>query len=130
MATHALTGFRLTYSERIHHARDNDGNYPFAVVGYRVLAVGAARGKALVILIREKASADSKAGPAVRYRRTTAEPVLDSARNQAFGQLFRAHAPASARARGQANSSPDSDSHAHSDSDSHADGKGFRSGRV
>ena len=75
---------RLTYSERIRHLRDNDGKYPFAVVGYKVLALGEARGKTLVILIREKSSADSAARPAVRYRRTTAKPVLDAARNQAM----------------------------------------------
>jgi hypothetical protein len=81
---------RLTYSERIRHARDNDGKYSFSVAGYRILAVGTASGRTLVILLKEKATADSTARPAVRYRRTSSKPVLDGAGNQASGQLFRA----------------------------------------
>ena len=37
----------LTYSERVRHAADRDGKYPFAVAGYRIRAVGAARGKTI-----------------------------------------------------------------------------------
>jgi hypothetical protein len=81
---------RLTYSERIRHARDNDGKYSFSVAGYRIRAVGTASGRTLVILLKEKARADSTARPAVRYRRTRSKPVLDRAGNQASGQLFRA----------------------------------------
>jgi len=80
---------RLTYSEQIRHARDNDGKYTFTVAGYRVLAVGAASGRTLVILVKEKTSSDFKARPAVRYRRTGSKPVLDKAGNQAAAQLFR-----------------------------------------
>ena len=80
---------RLTYSERVRHARDNDGNYSFVVVGYRVLAVGAATGRSLVLLVKERVSADSAARPAVRYRKTSSKPVLDGAGNQASAQAFR-----------------------------------------
>ena len=80
---------RLTYSERVRHARDNDGNYSFVVVGYRVLVVGAATGRSLVLLVKERVSADSAARPAVRYRKTSSKPVLDGAGNQASAQAFR-----------------------------------------
>lgn len=80
---------RLTYSERIRHARDNDGKYSFVVVGYRVLAVGAASGRSLVLLVKEGVSADSAARPVVRYRKTSSKPVLDGAGNQASAQVFR-----------------------------------------
>ena len=80
---------RLTYSERVRHARDNDGKYSFVVVGYRVLAVGAATGRSLVLLVKERVSADSAARPVVRYRKTSSKPVLDGAGNQASAQAFR-----------------------------------------
>ena len=80
---------RLTYSERVRHARDNDGNSSFVVVGYRVLVVGAATGRSLVLLVKERVSADSAARPAVRYRKTSSKPVLDGAGNQASAQAFR-----------------------------------------
>ena len=35
---------RLTYSERVWHARDTDGRYPFRVGTYGIRAVDAARG--------------------------------------------------------------------------------------
>jgi hypothetical protein len=80
---------RLTYSMRIRHARDRDGRYPFAVVGYRIRSVGTASGKALVILLVEKAQPDPAARPAVRYRWTSSKPVADRAGTQAVAQLFR-----------------------------------------
>jgi hypothetical protein len=79
---------RLTYSERIRHVRDHDGKYTFTVTGYRVLSVGAASGRSLVILLRERATVDTRAHPTVRYRRTAAQPVRDLAGNQALTQLF------------------------------------------
>ena len=80
---------RVTFSERIRHARDADGTYPFSVAGYRVGSVGAANGKTIVIALAEKPSVDSAARPAVRYRRTNAKPVADRAGNQAAAQTFR-----------------------------------------
>ena len=47
---------RVLYDERVRHARDTDGKYPFKVDGYRILSVGAGSGKALVIVLAEKAS--------------------------------------------------------------------------
>jgi hypothetical protein len=80
---------RVTYSERIRHARDADGRYPLTVVGYRIRSVGGSNGRSLVVRLAEKATADTKAKPVLRYRRTAAQPVRDGARNQAVAQTFR-----------------------------------------
>jgi hypothetical protein len=80
---------RVTFSERVRHARDADGTYPFSVAGYRIGSVGAANGRTIVIALAEKPSADAAARPAIRYRRTTGKPVSDLAGNQAAGQTFR-----------------------------------------
>ncbi len=80
---------RLTYSERVRHAADRDGKYPFAVAGYRIRAVGAARGKTMLLLLVEPAEPDPAARPLIRYRRTARQPVSDLARNQALAQGFR-----------------------------------------
>ncbi len=80
---------RLTYSERIRHAADRDGRYPFTVAGYRIRFVGAASGRSLVLVLVEKAQPDQTARPFVRYRRTTSQPVTDRAGNQAAAELFR-----------------------------------------
>lgn len=79
----------VTFSERIRHARDADGTYPFAVVGYRIISVAAARGKAVVIMLAENSSVDTAARPAIRYSRTAVKPVTDQAGNQAVRQTFR-----------------------------------------
>ena len=79
----------VTFSERIRHAQDTDGKYPFAVVGYRISSVAAARGKAVVIVLAENAKVDTAARPAVRYSRTAANLVTDQAGNQAVKQTFR-----------------------------------------
>src|SRR5688572_28264582 len=68
---------RLTYSERVRHARDADRRYPFRVLGYRVLSVAQARGKAVVLRLGERAAVDPDARPAIVYRRTKAKPVKD-----------------------------------------------------
>ena len=68
---------RLTYSERVRHAADRDGTYPFTVAGYRIRSVGAARGKTLLLLLVEQAAPDPGARPLIRYRRTAAQPVRD-----------------------------------------------------
>ena len=80
----------LLYSERVRHAADRDGAYPFLVAGYKVPAVGAANGTAVVLTLAEKAAADDAARPSVRYGRTKADSIVDRARNQAMTQVFRA----------------------------------------
>jgi hypothetical protein len=77
----------LTFSERIRHAADRDRTYPLTVAGYKVLSIGPARGRKIVLRLVEKAS--TNATPAVRYRHTTSKPVRDRAGNQAVGQVFR-----------------------------------------
>ena len=79
---------RLVYSERVRHAADRDGRYPFTVAGYRIRSVGMATGKTLVVLLVERSQPDPGAAPKIRYRRTTAKPVRDRAGNQAAAQLF------------------------------------------
>jgi hypothetical protein len=79
----------ITYSTRIRHPADRDGKYPFAVAGYRIGSVGAARGKTLVLALVEKAAADDTARPAIRYRRTVSKPVRDRAGKQAIAQTFK-----------------------------------------
>src|SRR5581483_8228224 len=94
-------GAGLTYSARIRHRLDRDGRYPFAVAGYRIRWVGAARGRSLVLALREKAKADPGARPSIRYRPTRSKPVLSAAGTQAVRQVFRRvrahrHLPAAA----------------------------------
>jgi hypothetical protein len=83
---------RLRYSARVRHARDRDGRYPFAVSGYRVASVGAAKGKVLVLALVEQQVPDTNARPAIRYKRTTSKPVTGSGK-QAVAQLFRSTRP-------------------------------------
>jgi hypothetical protein len=80
----------LVYSERVRHAADKDGAYPFLVAGYKIRAVGAANGNTVVLTLAEKAAVDAAARPSVRYGRTKADSILDRARNQALAQVFRA----------------------------------------
>jgi hypothetical protein len=82
-------GVVLTYSEKVRHAPDSDGKYPFVVAGYRIRTVGRTTTKALVVLLVEKAQPDPSARPTIRYRRTSLKPVRDLAGNQALPQLFR-----------------------------------------
>jgi hypothetical protein len=78
----------LTYSERISHPLDTRG-FPFAVTGYRITRVDAARrSKTLVIRLKEKAAADPLAEPTVVYLRTQKQRVRDRAGNQARAQVF------------------------------------------
>ncbi len=79
---------RLTYSERVRHGADRDGRYPFTVTGYRILSVGKASGKALVLLLAEHDRADPAGAPTIRYRRTSNQPVKDLAGNQARTRQF------------------------------------------
>jgi len=116
---------RLTYSERVRHRVDRDGRYPFAVSGYRIRSVGKAAGKTLLVLLVEKAQPDPSAAPAIRYRRTSAQPVQDKAGNQAVAQLFsrtKAHgrAPAPpAPADADGDGTPDADDCAPRDASIH-----------
>jgi hypothetical protein len=84
---------RLTYSARIRHVRDRDGRFPFKVAGYRIASVGPASGKALVILLVEKAVPDTSARPVIRYGRTRSQPVLGRPGAQAVAQVFRSVRP-------------------------------------
>jgi hypothetical protein len=79
---------RLTYSTRVRHARDRDRRYPFSVSGYRIASVGAAKGKVVVIALVERAESDTEARPAIRYVRTSKQPVRARAGGQAAAQLF------------------------------------------
>ena len=84
---------RLTYSERVRHARDADRRYPFRVTGYKVSAVAAARARAVVLTLVERPAADPDATASVVYRRTKSRPVKDRAGNQAVAQTYRAVVP-------------------------------------
>jgi hypothetical protein len=65
---------RLTYSERVRHAADRDGKYPFRVAGYRIQAVGKASSRTIVLALAELAAVDDTAKPTVRYARTRPPP--------------------------------------------------------
>src|SRR5215208_3371238 len=78
----------LRYSERVRHAADRDGSYPFRVAGRRIRSVAAASGRTIVIRLVET-SAPSDATPSLRYRRTRSKPVSDRAGNVAAGQVVR-----------------------------------------
>jgi hypothetical protein len=85
---------RLTYSEPIRHRADRDGSYPFRLADYRIVSVGAAVGRSLVLTVREKTVADDDARPAIRYRGRRLGVVRDRAGNAARVQVFvsvRAH---------------------------------------
>jgi len=85
---------RLTFSERVWHARDTDGRYPFTVGNYQIRSVGAAKGsKTLTILLKEKKGRDIAARPVVQYRATTSKPVKDTHGKQAAGQKFKKTLP-------------------------------------
>jgi hypothetical protein len=83
---------RLRFSERVRHAADRDGRYPLRVAGYRIRAIGTAKGSTVVLKLAEPASADDAARPVVRYARMRAKAgrVADRAGNQAARQAFRA----------------------------------------
>jgi hypothetical protein len=79
----------LTYSEKINHALDKDGRYPFSVSNYRVTKVAKARrSRTLTIFLKEKKSRDIAAHPALSYKPTRNRPVKDLAGNQASKQIF------------------------------------------
>ena len=80
----------LVYSERVRHASDRDGKYPFVVSGYKIRAVGAANANTVVLTLVEKAGIDDAARPSIRYGRTKRGSILDGAKNQAATQVFRA----------------------------------------
>ena len=73
---------RLTYSERVTHARDGDGAYPFRVAGHRIRGVGAAAGRVLFVSLAEP-PVGTRAPASVRYSTTRSKPVRDRAGNQA-----------------------------------------------
>ena len=59
---------RLVYSEAVRHAADRDGRFPFSVAGYRFRSVGRASGKAILVQLVERSTADGTVRPVVRYR--------------------------------------------------------------
>jgi hypothetical protein len=84
----------VTYNEKINHALDTDGTYPFSVSDYRIKKVlGARRTLRLTIVVREKRNPDIAAEPSVTYTRTSSKPVRDLADNQARNQTFSATLP-------------------------------------
>jgi hypothetical protein len=85
---------RLTYSERVRHAADADGRYPYRVAGYAIRSVGVASGKTIVLALAESGAPDPAARPTVSYAPTTSGAVRDAAGAQAARQTFtgtRAH---------------------------------------
>ena len=81
----------LTWSKPVTHVRDVDRHYPFAVPGYVVTSVGAARrhGGLTPWSANEQASkTGASAHPAVRYLPTTQGPVKDVKAKQAIRQSF------------------------------------------
>ena len=65
---------RLRFSERVRHAADRDGRYPLRVAGYRIRAIGTAKGSTVVLTLAEPVSADDAARPVIRYARMRAGP--------------------------------------------------------
>jgi hypothetical protein len=81
----------LSYTEKIKHRADDDGAYPFRVVGYRIARVGYARGeKGLVLVLQEKTKTDPNAEPNVLYDRGRDWGVFDARGNEARTQTFKA----------------------------------------
>ena len=56
---------RLTYSERVRHAADRDGKYPFRVAGYRIRSVGKASGRTIVLSLADRRPSTTRRGPSV-----------------------------------------------------------------
>jgi hypothetical protein len=81
---------RITYSERIRHAADRDGAFPFTVGGYTIRSVAPASPAALVLTLAEQDGGDASAQPLIAYRRTPTGSVSDAGGNQAVPQRLRA----------------------------------------
>ncbi len=73
----------VTFSEKVRHSADTKKPFPFAVAGYKVKSVGAAKGKTVLVKLAEKLIPDGAVHPKVTYKRTTSKPVRDRAGNQA-----------------------------------------------
>lgn len=87
-ANDKIDGFHLSYNEAIRHPLDEDGTYPFSIVGYQLTAIEAASGKTLVVRVTELASPDISASPIVAYKTGISAPVRDRAGNKAKSQSF------------------------------------------
>ena len=84
----------ITYSERIKHRPDDDGTYPFRVVGYKILrAKRASNERELTLLLTEKLKTDPAARPNVLYDRGRDQGVYDGAGNEALTQTFKGTKP-------------------------------------
>ena len=84
----------ITYTEKIRHRADDDGTYPFRVVGYKILrAKRAWNQRGLTLLLTEKLKTDPAARPDVLYDRGRDEGVFDRAGNEARTQTFKSTKP-------------------------------------
>jgi Divergent InlB B-repeat domain len=84
----------ITYTEKIRHRADDDGTYPFRVVGYKILrAKRAWNQRELTLLLTEKLKTDPAARPDVLYDRGRDEGVFDRAGNEARTQTFKGTKP-------------------------------------
>ena len=84
----------ITYSEKVKHRADDDGTYPFRVVGYKIVrAKRAANDRELTLLLTEKLKTDPAARPNVLYDRGRDEGVYDAAGNEAITQTFKSTKP-------------------------------------
>lgn len=84
----------LTYTEKIRHRADDDGTYPFRVVGYKIRRVKRAwNQRQLTLLLSEKLKTDPAARPDVLYDRGRDEGVFDRAGNEARTQTFKSTKP-------------------------------------
>ena len=75
----------LVYTERIRHKADKDGKYPFSIEGFKIRKIPAAKGRKLVILLKESAGPTE---PVIGYKPSKRQPVKDRAGNQARKQSF------------------------------------------
>src|SRR5689334_10560770 len=74
-----IDGLRLIYDQRIGHAPDTGGAFPFSVDGYTVTGVGAAQGRHIDITVAERPGApDVHARPSVTYTPTAGRPSVVS----------------------------------------------------
>ena len=96
---------RLTYSERVRHAADRDGRYPFRVAGYRIAAVGKAKGRKLVVRLAERVS-DRRRRAArrplrahARARRSSTAPATRRRARRSAATLAHADRPGRRRSR-------------------------------
>lgn len=82
-----IDGIRVGFSERVVHARDAGGSYPFSVTNRKVTSVEAASGRELQLRLVEATASDTGAQPAVSFTPGVGVPVTDAAGNRAVEGL-------------------------------------------